>query len=73
VRTTINELVQLLVELDGSGIEPEYRPQEQMFVTNRVGSTERAERLLGFRASVPLEDGLRSVVEWRRADERAAV
>jgi len=73
VRTTINELVQLLVELDGSGIEPEYRPQEEMFVTNRVGSTEKAERLLGFRAMVPLEEGLRSVVEWRRADERAAL
>ena len=27
-----------------SDIEPEYLPQEQMFVTNRVGSTEKAER-----------------------------
>jgi nucleoside-diphosphate-sugar epimerase len=44
-----------------------------MFVTNRVGTTEKAERLLGFRAMVPLEEGLRSVVEWRRADERAAL
>jgi UDP-glucose 4-epimerase len=41
-------------------------------VTNRVGSTEQAERLLDFRASVSLDEGLRSVVEWRRQDQRAA-
>ena len=37
-----------------------------MFVTHRVGSTEKAERLLRFRATIPLEEGLRSVVDWRR-------
>lgn len=74
VKTTIRELVDLLLEITGSGLEPEYRPAEQMFVTHRVGSTDKAERLLGFRATIPLEDGLRSVVEWRRqhAAEREA-
>ena len=37
-----------------------------MFVTQRVGSTEKAERELGFRAEIPLDEGLRSVVDWRR-------
>jgi UDP-glucose 4-epimerase len=69
-KTTIRELVELLLELTGSDLEPEYRPEEQMFVTHRVGSTEKVERLLGFRAGIPLEDGLRSVVEWRRQDQR---
>jgi UDP-glucose 4-epimerase len=71
VKTTINELVADLLELSGSDLEPEYRPEESMFVTHRVGSTEKAERLLGFRASVPLDEGLRSVIDWRRQDERA--
>jgi len=71
VKTTINELVTDLLELSGSDLEPEYRPEESMFVTHRVGSTEKAERLLGFRASVPLDEGLRSVIDWRRQDERA--
>ena len=44
-----------------------------MFVTNRVGSTELAERLLGFRAEMDLREGLESVVAWRRADSAAAV
>ena len=69
IKTTINELVTLLLE--GSDLKPEYRPQEAMFVTHRVGSTEKAEKLLGFKASVPLEEGLRSVVDWRREDKTA--
>lgn len=68
VKTTIRELVDMLLEITGSDLVPEFRPQEQMFVTHRVGSTEKAELLLGFRAKVPLEEGLRSVVAWRRGD-----
>jgi UDP-glucose 4-epimerase len=70
--TTINELVHLLLELTGSPVRPEYRPQEHSFVTNRLGSTEKAERLLGFRAAIPLLEGLRSVVEWRQRERQAA-
>jgi len=73
VKTTIDELVEMLLEITGSDLRPEYRPQEQMFVTQRVGSTEKAERLLGFRASVELREGLRSVVEWRQRDQRSAL
>lgn len=69
VKTTIRELVDMLLEITGSNLEPEYRPQEQMFVTHRVGSIDKAERLIGFRAGIPLEEGLRSVVEWRRGDQ----
>jgi UDP-glucose 4-epimerase len=69
--TTINELVELLLELSRSEMRPEYRPQEQSFVTHRVGSTAKAERLLGFRAAISLEDGLRSVVRWRQREQLA--
>lgn len=69
VKTTINELVRMLLDLTASGLEPEYRAQEQMFVTHRVGSTDLAEKMIGFRAVVPLAEGLRSVVEWRNAEK----
>ena len=72
VRTTIKELVDALLEITGSDLEPDYRPSQQMFVTERVGSTELSEQLTGFRAEIPYLDGLRSVVEWRDAD-RASV
>ena len=67
VRTSINELVDAILELTGSSLTPEYKPQEKMFVQHRIGSTEKAERLLGFKAKVPLIDGLREVINWRIA------
>jgi UDP-glucose 4-epimerase len=69
VQTTINELVDRLLALTGSDLRPHYLPEEQMFVTNRVGSTELAKELIGFRAEIPLDEGLASVIEWRRADK----
>ena len=72
VRTTISELVDSLLEITGSDLEPDYRPAEEMFVTERVGGTENAEKLIGFKAEVPYADGLRSVVEWRDGDRAPA-
>jgi UDP-glucose 4-epimerase len=72
VKTSIDELVAQLLTLTGSRLVPEYQPEEQIFVTHRVGSTEKAERLLGFVAQVPLEEGLRSVVTWRQSDSAFA-
>ena len=66
--TSINELVKLLIELSGSSVEPEYRPAAQSFVSHRLASTEKAERLLGFRAETELRDGMRRLIEWRRED-----
>ena len=73
VKTTINELVTMLLEITGSDLEIEYHPQAQSFVTHRVGSTEKAEQEIGFTAQIPLEEGLRSVVAWRKSDQRRAI
>lgn len=64
IRTTIRELVETLLDLVGSGLRPEYR-EGPTFVQHRVGSTEKAERLLGFKATVPLREGLRRLIAWR--------
>ena len=71
VGSTINEVIGHLLALTGSALEPEYRPEEQSFVTQRIGSIEKAQGLLGFSARTPLVEGLRRVVEWRVA-QRAA-
>lgn len=73
IGTSINELVHMLLELTGTTLEIDYRPQAQSFVTHRIGSTEKAERLLGFRASVPLREGLQSVLRWRQAEGALAL
>jgi UDP-glucose 4-epimerase len=66
VQTSIAELVALLVELSGVPVEPEFRPGERSFVTQRVGDTAAAARDLGFTAEIALRDGLRDLFEWRR-------
>ena len=70
-KTTINELVVKLLKLTGSRLEPEYHAQEHIFVSNRLGSTDKAEKLLGFKAAKDLDEGLKSVVEWRQRDQAA--
>jgi UDP-glucose 4-epimerase len=72
-RTSIRELVDELLSITGVEVEPEYRVDEPMFVKQRLGGTEAAARELGFTARVPVREGLSSVVEWRRRDQRKAV
>jgi UDP-glucose 4-epimerase len=66
VRTSIKELAEMLLEISGSDVGIRYEPEGVSFVKNRIGSTEQAEREIGFRASVGLEEGLRALIEWRR-------
>ncbi len=70
VPTTIEELVERLLALTGSALRPEYLPQEQMFVRNRVGSTDTAEGAIGFRSSIDLRDGLSALVANDLSGER---
>jgi UDP-glucose 4-epimerase len=72
IGTSINDLVSMLLELTGSSLDIDYRPQAQSFVTHRIGSIEKAEQLLGFRATVPLREGLKSIVDWRMAQRAIA-
>ena len=68
IGTSIRELAELLLRLTGSQLEIDYQPAGQTFVTNRIGSIAAAERDLGFRWDVDLEEGMRRLIEWRRGD-----
>ena len=51
------------------GLSPEFAPERSVNpVPRRLASTAKAERLLGFQARVPLEEGLRALVDWWRAE-----
>lgn len=58
---TVRDVVFGLLELTGSPFQPEFRDVRVPMV-RRVGSSEKAARLLGWRASVPFTEGLRKVV-----------
>jgi UDP-glucose 4-epimerase len=68
VETTLNELADTLLSIMGSPLRPEYAPRRKVNpVPRRVAATEAARQRLGFRAEISLEDGLRSLVSWWRA------
>ncbi len=70
--TSLNELADTLLKVMESKLRPEYGPERKVnAVPRRLASTDKAKRLLGFTATVSLEEGLRRLVEWRRAEKRA--
>ena len=74
-KTSINELVAILLNLTGSTLKPEYQPASQVFVTDRVGDPTKAEKLLDFKAGTDLRVGLEELISWRAerlAEEKAA-
>jgi UDP-glucose 4-epimerase len=69
VETSLNELAAALGRAMGVRVAPEYGPERKVNpVPRRLASTERAKRLLGFTASVPLDEGLSRLVKWWRAE-----
>lgn len=67
VRTSILEVAELLVEMTGGHGRIEFEPAGLTFVKNRIGSPDKATKEIGFTASKPLRDGLRSLIDWREA------
>ena len=68
--TSLNVLALTLARVMGSNLRPEYGPERKVNpVPRRLASTEKAHRLLGFETSVNLEEGLRRLVAWWRAQQ----
>ena len=71
--TSLRGLAALLTSVMGRDIEPEFGPERKVNpVARRLASTEKAKQLLGFTANVPLEEGLRRLVEWWRQSRVSA-
>ena len=69
VETSLNELAAALGRVMGVRIVPEHGPERHVNpVPRRLASTEKTERMLGFKAAVPLEEGLDRLVRWWRAE-----
>jgi UDP-glucose 4-epimerase len=68
--TSLLQLAQALARAMGrEEIEPAVAPERSVNpVPRRLASTAKAERLLGFRTTMPLEEGLRELVDWWRAE-----
>jgi len=71
IKTSVKDLAELLLEMTGNRIPIQYEPAGLTFVKNRVGATAKAERDLGFRATVEPREGLRRLIEWRDRHKEA--
>jgi UDP-glucose 4-epimerase len=64
--TSILKLLELLLATRGSNLQPEFREGRSVNqVARRFGCPEKAKKRLGFAAKIPLEQGLRELVDWR--------
>jgi UDP-glucose 4-epimerase len=72
VETGLNELAETLLQVMGTAVGIEYAaPRPANPVRRRLADVERARDQLGFEARVQLDEGLRRLVAWWRAQERA--
>ncbi|UGQ14500.1 NAD-dependent epimerase/dehydratase family protein [Yinghuangia sp. ASG 101] len=70
VETSLKELASRLLVAMGSGLGVEHGPARAVGgVTRRLADTRKAERDLGFRAEVGLDEGLSRLVRWWRANK----
>ena len=68
--TSLVELAVTLAKVMGRAhLVPEFAPERDINpVPRRLASTDKARRMLGFEAEIPLADGLRGLVDWWRAE-----
>ena len=66
---TIRSLVELIAKLSGFEGEIRWDPSKPDGQPRRCLDTSRAEKLLGWKAQVDLETGLRRTIEWYRANQ----
>jgi UDP-glucose 4-epimerase len=70
VSTTVKRIVEILLEITGSTLEPQYTTAGGG-VRSSTGShldfsRAKIEKMIGWRPEVPVEEGLRRLIDWRK-------
>jgi UDP-glucose 4-epimerase len=74
VQTSLTDLCKMVLRLTASSLHPAYREARSVAnVQRRRAAMDKAEQMLGFRAMVPLEQGLGELIRWREAAKAATV
>jgi len=72
--TSLTELAEALGKVMGVDLAPEYGPARKATpVWRRLADVGQAERRIGFKARVSLEDGLRELVQWWSTETKTPV
>jgi nucleoside-diphosphate-sugar epimerase len=72
-RISLNDLLATLKKIFGSDIEPIYREARRGDVKHSQADISKAEKLLGYRPTVDLEEGLRHTVAWFKSASNSPV
>jgi UDP-glucose 4-epimerase len=71
IETSLNELCAAVLRTARSSLKPEHREARTVAnVRSRRAGIEKAEKMLGFRYSVGLDDGLRELIPWRSEQKK---
>ena len=72
VQTSIKELCELILSLKESDLKVRYKPYSpedmRRMVQNRIGSTKKASKDLGFEYELDLKQGLKDLIAWRESN-----
>lgn len=72
VETSLNDLAAVLLKVMGSDLKPEYGPARKVNpVPRRLADVSKAATLLGFRATIGIEEGMQRLVRWWEATTEA--
>ena len=67
--TSLNQLAAILLEVMGSHLTPVHEPARKVNpVARRLAATDKAERDIGFKAEIPLQQGMAELVAWWQAE-----
>ncbi|HEY5729198.1 MAG TPA: SDR family NAD(P)-dependent oxidoreductase [Anaerolineales bacterium] len=67
IETRLLDLLEVLYGLFPNAPQPEFAPPRAGDIYRSVGSPQKAKEMMGFKAQISLEDGLKETVEWMRA------
>ena len=76
VATSLNRLVQILLSITGSSLKPVFKTgggSVRSSVTDQLDfSRAKIEKMLGWVPEVSIEEGIRRLLEWRKAQDKAS-
>ena len=69
-QTSLNELFEGLRKVAGSTLRPAYGPERKGDVKHSLADISKAEKLLGYKVIISVEEGLKKTMAWYREVER---
>jgi UDP-glucose 4-epimerase len=68
VATNVESLIDLMIEVSGKRVDKLYEPPDWTAGSHRVANVDKVERLLGWRATTPLAEGLAQTYRFLRGE-----